>query len=129
MHDIRSRGYVVNDAHGVDHSHSEPPRTKALLSVHALEDRAGARAVGEISLTTLTTWERALAQIAAEPSRAYFLDLGDVSFVDVAGASALAVAAQNLGADRRIVVRSPPFELARVMDLFWPGLPTIEMVA
>jgi anti-anti-sigma regulatory factor len=119
----------VNVPHGVDPTHGEPRHDKALLTVHALQDRAGVRAVGEISLTTLTTWERMLEQIPRQPSGAFFLDLTAVSFMDVAGASALAVTAQNLDAGRRIVVGRPPFELERVMDLFWPGLPTIEMVA
>ncbi|MFC4884103.1 STAS domain-containing protein [Streptomyces beijiangensis] len=115
--------------HGADHSPGEPKRTTALLAVHALQDRPGVRAVGEISLTTLIAWEQLLEKIASEPSHAFFLDLAAVSFIDVAGASALAVTAQNLGAGRRIVVGRPPFELERLMGLFWPDLPTIEMVA
>ncbi|MFG2500950.1 STAS domain-containing protein [Streptomyces sp. NPDC048441] len=114
---------------GVDRPAGEPRRTQALLKVYPLSDRPGVRAVGEISRPTLATWERALEQIAHQRSRAVYVDLAAVSFIDVAGASALAITAQGLEADQRIMVDRPPFELERLLDLFWPGLPTLEMVA
>lgn len=114
---------------GVDRPAAEPRRSQAHLKVYPLRDRPGVRVVGEISRPTLVTWERALEQMAHQRSGAFFVDLAAVSFIDVAGASALAIAAQNLAADQRIMVDRPPFELERLLDLFWPGLPAIEMVA
>ncbi|WP_030859675.1 STAS domain-containing protein [Streptomyces sp. NRRL S-37] len=87
----------------------------------------GVRAAGEIGLATHTIWERVLEQAVREGEAVYYLELSEVTFVDVAGAGALAAAAGRLGDGRRFVVRRPPPALSRVLDLFWPDLPTIEV--
>lgn len=72
-------------------------------------------------------WERAPEQAVREGEAVYYLELSEVTFVDVAGAGALAAAAGRLGDGRRLVVRRPPPTLCRVLEAFRPGLPAIEV--
>lgn len=83
-------------------------------------------AAGEITLTTRTAWKRALEGMAVGGGDVY-LDLSAVTFIDVAGASAVAVAAQQLGSGRRMVLIGPPPALLRALEMFWPGLAAIEV--
>ncbi|WP_407078010.1 hypothetical protein [Streptomyces sp. NPDC126499] len=55
------------------------------------------------------------------------MELSNVSFVDVAGVTALAVTAMGL-TEGRMVVEHPPPQLPRVLEMFWPDLPRIEVV-
>ncbi|MEU9465659.1 STAS domain-containing protein [Streptomyces avermitilis] len=103
--------------------------TAADLQVFPLPDRPGVRAAGEVTLTTLTEWERALDQLVRRREGALYVELSAVTFIDVAGASALALAAQRLPADQHIHLDRPPLGLRRMFELFWPDLLTIEMVA
>ncbi|WP_407702047.1 STAS domain-containing protein [Streptomyces toyocaensis] len=97
------------------------------LTVRPLEGCRGVRAAGEIGLATHMIWERALEQAVREGEAVYYLELSEVTFVDVAGAGALAAAAGRLGDGRRLVVRRPPPTLRRVLETFWPDLSTIEV--
>ncbi|WP_375165619.1 STAS domain-containing protein [Streptomyces sp.] len=97
------------------------------LTVRPLDGCRGVRAAGEIGLATRTIWERVLEQAVREGEGVYYLELSEVTFVDVAGADALAAAAERLGDGRRFVVRRPPPALRRVLEMFWPDLPTIEV--
>lgn len=97
------------------------------LTVSPLEGCSGIRAAGEIGLATHTIWERVLDQAVREGEDVYHLELSAVTFVDVAGAGALAAAAGRLGDGRRLVVRRPPPALRRVLETFWPDLSTIEV--
>ncbi|MFI2377366.1 STAS domain-containing protein [Streptomyces sp. NPDC018964] len=97
------------------------------LTVRPLEGGRGVRAAGEVGLATHTIWERVLEQAVREGEAVYCLELSEVTFVDVAGAGALAAAAGRLEDGRRFVVRRPPPALRRVLEMFWPGLPTIEV--
>lgn len=99
------------------------------LEVRPLTDRAGWQAVGEISLTTRPAWERTLGSLARQDAEVCHLELSAVTFVDVAGVSALAVAAQGLPEGRRIMLEQPPASLGRVLDMFWPGLRSVEVVS
>jgi anti-anti-sigma regulatory factor len=99
------------------------------LRVRPLPDRRGWQAAGQVSLATRPVWEQALSRLAQGDEEACHLELSAVTFVDVAGASALAVAAQGLSEGRRIVLEQPPAALRRVLDVFWPDLPAIEVVA
>ncbi|WP_443060440.1 hypothetical protein [Streptomyces sp. NBC_00459] len=103
------------------------------LRLGPLPDRAGWRAVGEITSATCPAWEQTLKQLTRGMSLREeivgHLEMSAVTFVDVAGASALAVAAQDLSVERRIVVERPPATLPRLLDMFWPDLPVIEVVA
>lgn len=108
---------------------SAPLATGSGLQVRPLPDRAGWRAAGEITLATYPVWEQTLEQLALHNDRVCHLEMSAVTFIDVAGASALAVAAQKLSAGRRIVVEQPPAVLRRLLDMFWPDLSVIEVVA
>ncbi|MFE9995340.1 STAS domain-containing protein [Streptomyces avermitilis] len=107
----------------------QPQYTAADLEVSPLSDRPGVRAAGEVTLTTLTEWEQALDQLVRRREDALYVELSAVTFIDVAGASALALAAQRLPAGQHIHLDRPPFGLRRMFEMFWPDLLTIEMVA
>ncbi|ALV35865.1 STAS domain-containing protein [Streptomyces sp. CdTB01] len=97
------------------------------LTVFPLPDGSGLRVGGEVGLATLAQWEGALSRAAREARPVYRLELSALTFVDVAGTDALAAAAQSLEEGRRIVLQQPPVSLRRLLDLFWPGIPTIEV--
>lgn len=105
-----------------------PARTAGLRIV-PLTERTGVRVSGEICRTTQGIWEQALQRAAHQDVDRYHLELSAVTFVDVTGATALAVTAQQLGAGRRLVLDRPPPTMCRLLELFWPGLPTIEVAA
>lgn len=100
--------------------------SSATLEVSPLPGLTGLSAAGEVSLTTLPTWESALEVLADRPEDVY-LELAGLTFVDVAGASTLAATAQRRGAGLRMVVRQPPPSLRRTLDMFWPDLTMIEV--
>ncbi|EFL31907.1 anti sigma factor [Streptomyces viridochromogenes DSM 40736] len=97
------------------------------LAVFPLAGRSGVRAAGEVGLTTRAIWEGVLEEAVREDDDVYYLELSDVTFVDVAGAGALADAARRLTDGRRFVVRRPPPALRRTLDLLWPGQAGIEV--
>jgi ABC-type transporter Mla MlaB component len=103
------------------------PPTSA-LRVLPLTDRPGWQAAGEVSLITRSAWEQALCRLARSDEETCHLELSAVTFVDVAGVSALAMTAQGLPQGRRIVIEEPPATLRRVLDLFWPDLLTVEVI-
>ncbi|MEU3558050.1 STAS domain-containing protein [Streptomyces fragilis] len=97
------------------------------LAVHPLPEGDGVRLSGEVGLVTRSVWTDVLAGAVRARRCAYVLDLAGVAFVDVAGAEALAAAADRLGTGRRIVLHNPPRTLVRVLEMYWPGLPGIEV--
>ncbi|WP_307787229.1 MULTISPECIES: STAS domain-containing protein [Streptomyces] len=97
------------------------------LDVYPLTGRKGFRAAGEVSLPTRGIWERALGRAVREGEDVYHLELSALTFVDVAGADALAGAARSLGTGRRLVLYRPPDSLPRILGLLWPGLTGIEV--
>ncbi|WP_434100631.1 STAS domain-containing protein [Streptomyces olivaceoviridis] len=104
-----------------------PAPSAPRLDVSPLAGRTGFRAAGEVSLGTRGIWERALERAVREGEDVYHLELSALTFVDVAGAGALADAARSLGGRRRLVLYWPPDALPRILDLLWPGLPGIEV--
>jgi len=99
----------------------------AALEGGPLRDRAGIRAVGEISLATQPVWERLLEELVDGDEPVCHLELSAVTFIDVRGAATLAAAARALGEGRRIVLLQPPASLSRTPELFWPELSVIEV--
>jgi anti-anti-sigma regulatory factor len=97
------------------------------LTVSPLTTRSGLRVAGEVGLATHHVWERALERAVHEDGDVYHLELSAVTFIDVAGAGALAAAAQEFGEGRRMVLDHPPHALRRVLDMFWPDLSAIEV--
>jgi anti-anti-sigma regulatory factor len=115
----------------VDIRHRTEPgtaRPERGLRVAPLPGRTGLKLSGEVSLATRADWESALARALREGGRMYRLELSAVTFVDVAGAGALAAAARTLQDGRRLVLHEPPLTLCRLLDLFWPDLRTIEVM-
>ncbi|MET9777553.1 STAS domain-containing protein [Streptomyces sp. NPDC006367] len=108
--------------------HPAERRDGAVLDVGPLSGRPGLRARGEINVITRPSWEKALAELARRHADVSYLELSEVRFVDVAGVAALAVTAMNLPAGR-VVVEQPPPQLPRVLEMFWPSLPGIEVSA
>ncbi|MFD5080480.1 STAS domain-containing protein [Streptomyces sp. NPDC058371] len=97
--------------------------------MYTLGERPGIRLVGEISPPTRPVWRHALSQLASQSDHVCFLELSAITFVDVAGASELVRTAQALDEKQRLVLERPPPELARILQLFWPELRTIEVAA
>ncbi|MEV5428988.1 STAS domain-containing protein [Streptomyces sp. NPDC052701] len=97
------------------------------LTVSPLTGRRGVRAAGEIVLATRVVWERVLDEAVDEGEDVYYLELSEVTFVDVAGAGALATAAERLPDGRRLVLDRPPPALRRTLELLWPDLPAVEV--
>ncbi|UIX33276.1 STAS domain-containing protein [Streptomyces sp. GQFP] len=109
----------------------EPAPAESALLLCPLPDRAGWRAVGEVTSATCPAWEQALGQSTLRTEIVWHLEMSAVTFVDVAGVSALAMTAQDLPdlpAGRRIVVERPPATLRRLLEMFWPELSVIEVV-
>ncbi|MDX3310103.1 STAS domain-containing protein [Streptomyces sp. NPDC054884] len=98
----------------------------AVLEVIPLPGRPGIRARGEVSSVTRSPWEEALAGLARRHAEVSYVELSEVGFVDVAGVAALAVTALGLPSGR-VVVEYPPPQVSRVLSLFWPDLPRIEV--
>jgi anti-anti-sigma factor len=111
-----------------DASASWPVPPVGVLRMYPLPDRAGWRAAGEISLVTRPAWEQSLRQLAVRDEKVCHLELSAVTFVDVGGVSVLAVTAQDLRAGHRIMLHQPPDAVRRLLDMFWPDLPAIEVV-
>ncbi|WP_044381365.1 STAS domain-containing protein [Streptomyces cyaneogriseus] len=110
--------------------HEAPSRAAVAapgLTVSPLTGRAGVRMAGEVGLSTRGIWEDALEQAVLEGEDVYYLELSGVTFADVAGVGALVAAAQRLPAGARFVLHRPPHVVPRVLELFWPGQPAIEV--
>ncbi|WP_170109995.1 STAS domain-containing protein [Streptomyces phaeoluteigriseus] len=116
----------MDASHGVDRPVPAPTHDGAVLEIRPLPGLPGIRAAGEINVSTRSSWEQALRHLASAHTDVSFVELSDLMFIDVGGATALAVTAQQLG-NGRIVVDRPPRELERILDMFWPGLSTIEV--
>ncbi|MEU3525151.1 STAS domain-containing protein [Streptomyces sp. NPDC038707] len=111
-----------------------PKQAAPRLDVYPLTGRSGFRAVGEVILPTRGIWERALERVVREAEDVggedvYYLELSAVTFIDVAGADALADTARSLEGRRRLVLDRPPDSLPRMLGLLWPGLPGVEVSA
>ncbi|MEU8322364.1 STAS domain-containing protein [Nonomuraea sp. NPDC048881] len=96
------------------------------LAVIPMPDRPGIRVSGEISASTRTVWEEALSGLARRHTGVSHVELSEVTFMDVAGVTALAIAAMGLP-EGRVVVEGPPPQLPRLLEMFWPNLPQIEV--
>ncbi|MBR8641528.1 STAS domain-containing protein [Streptomyces tuirus] len=121
----RTWGEGVNTPYQVPGSGSRGATPR--LAVFPLAGLSGVRAAGEIGLSTRAIWEGVLEEAVREDEDVYYLELSDVTFVDVAGAGALAAAAGRLQDGRRFVVRRPPSALRRTLDLLWPDHEGIEV--
>ena len=97
------------------------------LRVYPLPERAGLRLVGDVDLSTHEVLQAALRPLVHRDCDVC-VDLSEVTFVDVSGASLLVSTGLGLGGGRRMVLRQPPPALRRTLELFWAGNPSIEVV-
>ncbi|MBE4737321.1 MULTISPECIES: metal ABC transporter ATPase [Streptomyces] len=116
----------MDTSHDVHGPRSARSHGDTALEIRSLPGRPGIRAAGEINVITRSFWEHALEDLANAHTDVSFVELADLMSIDVGGATALAVTAQRLGTGRIVVDRPPP-ELERILDMFWPGLTTIEV--
>ncbi|MBM7168321.1 STAS domain-containing protein [Streptomyces sp. G44] len=72
-------------------------------------------------------WEQALERVVQRHHGPYHFELSSLTFIDMAGATALALTAQGLNGGQRLVLESPPPALSRLLELFWPDLSAIEV--
>ncbi|MGW6055511.1 STAS domain-containing protein [Streptomyces sp. NPDC055189] len=119
----------MNDPHGGYSAQGDTMPWSGQLRVCPLREGAGLEVAGEVCLPTLAVWEGALEQAIRQHQGAYRLELSKLTFIDMAGATALAMAALSLDNERRFVVTSPPPALSRLLELFWPDLSAIEVGA
>lgn len=78
-------------------------------------------------MITRPAWEDALRRLS-DYGGTVRLDLSGLAFSDVAGAGALAVAALDLAAGRRVVLDRPPASLRRALEIFRPDVTALEVV-
>jgi ABC-type transporter Mla MlaB component len=98
------------------------------LDVMPLTDRCGLRLVGDLDASTRPMLTAAMAAFRS-CERDVHLDLADLGFIDVGGASAVVSVARQGRPGRRIIVHRPPRQFPRIVDLLWGQVPTIEMEA
>lgn len=96
------------------------------LTIRPMAGSAGWRLVGDVDLATATVLAAALDEFAHADGDLH-LDLADLTFVDVSGASVVVAAAGRLSADRAIVLHDPPPVLNRILDRFWPDAAGIQV--
>jgi len=104
---------------------SEQPQVG--LRIDALGDGNRLSVAGTLDATTSARLENALRPLLATGTDVH-LDLSRLIFADVSGATVLATSAQRLPDGRRLVLERPPRQLRRIIDLFWPELPCIQVV-
>ncbi|MEV6072304.1 STAS domain-containing protein [Nocardia sp. NPDC052001] len=100
------------------------PLGRLLWAAHSA-DPTGWWCVGEVDFTTRDEWSAVLGELPRASD--VHLDLSQVRFIDAHGTSLLVAAAQDAGADRRFVLHHPPAAMLRVLQQFWPSVPTIEV--
>jgi len=96
------------------------------LTITPTADSAGLRLVGDIDLATAAALAAALDELVHGDGDVH-LDLAELRFVDVSGASVVVSAAARLGADRAIVLHNPPSVLRQILDRFWPDAAWIQV--
>jgi anti-anti-sigma factor len=91
---------------------------------------ACARLIGEVDLSTRSTFEGILAKLipAGAAGSHVHLDLSGLTFIDVAGVVALVKRAEALGANGCLVLHEPPLMLRRILDILWtPQPPALQL--
>jgi anti-anti-sigma factor len=96
------------------------------LDVVSLTDRPGLRLVGEVDAATGPVLAAALEPLVDHHTDIH-LDLAELSFIDVAGVTALVTVAGRCGPPGRLILHRPPGHLPRMIELLWGRLPGIEM--
>ena len=98
-------------------------RPQLLLRFSPLDGATGMRVAGEIDLVTRAAWADVLAYLA-DLGEDVDLDLTDVTFIDVGGATLLDRTGRRME-PRRLVVHGPPAGLRSLVELLWGPLSAI----
>lgn len=98
------------------------------LTITPMIDGPGLRLVGEVDLATAPVLAGALDELVRGDGDVH-LDLAQLRFVDVSGASVVVAAAAELGAGRKLVLHRPPVALSQILARFWPGADRIQVDA
>lgn len=96
------------------------------LTITPMAGSAGLRLIGDVDLATAAALAAALGEFAHGDGDLH-LDLAELRFVDVSGASVLVAAANQLGANRALVLHNPPPVLSQILDRFWPDAVGIQV--
>jgi anti-anti-sigma regulatory factor len=117
-------------------SHGERDRARLPSSIHQhrttvltiapLAQQPGLRLIGEVDLATHDLLADALSSMAVNGEDVH-LDLSELSFIDLGGATLLVNLATRLGPHRHLVLHRPPQQLRRVIGLLWRDQPTIQL--
>jgi hypothetical protein len=84
---------------------------------------------GEVDNSSLGQLERALKEVApAAAGEEITLEMGELGFVDVAGARAVVRAAEQWIDERRVVLRHPPRALPLMLMFFPDARARIEVI-
>jgi anti-anti-sigma factor len=94
----------------------------------AASQNVGVRLVGELDLLTRDSLHEALAALIAGDADV-LVDLSAVTFIDVGCMSVITSARQSMTPGRRLLLRQPPAHVPRTLELLWPRLGSIEVVA
>lgn len=96
------------------------------LTITPMIDRAGLRLIGDIDLATGAGLAKALDDVAHGVGDVH-LDLAQLRFVDVSGASVVVTAAAALGVHRTLILHNPPPVLSQLLGRFWPDAAGIQV--
>ncbi|MFC9930687.1 hypothetical protein [Streptomyces sp. NPDC127190] len=80
-------------------------------------------------MSTRAVWQEALGRLSRRSESCLYVEMSQLTFIDVAGVTDLALAARSLSGDRLFVLEQPPPQVPRILDLFWSGLSGIEVTA
>ena len=96
------------------------------LTITPMIGRAGLRLIGDIDLATAAGLATALDELVHGDGDVH-LDLAELQFVDVSGASVVVAAAAALGVHRALVLHDPPPVLSQILNRFWPDTAGIQV--
>lgn len=96
------------------------------LTITPMIGRAGLRLIGDIDLATAAGLAKSLDELVHGAGDVH-LDLAELQFVDVSGASVVVSAATRLSADRTLVLHNAPPVLSQILNRFWPDAAGIQV--
>jgi anti-anti-sigma regulatory factor len=100
-----------------------------ILYVTPLGEGGGLRLAGEVDISSIGQLEQALEDVTPAAAREEItLDMGGLSFLNVAGARAVVRAAERWTDGRRVVLRHPPRALPLVLMFFPDSRARIEVI-
>jgi anti-anti-sigma factor len=116
-HGERDRARLSSSAH---------QHRTTFLTIAPLAQQCGLRLIGEVDLATHDLLAEALSSVAANGDDVH-LDLAELSFIDLGGATILVNLATRLGPHQHLVLHRPPRQLRRVIGLLWRDQSAIQL--